>query len=61
MENNLKNPEDDLKDQKQYLNNYSKEMNEMLGYFEKKLEEKEALKNNIDNEFHQKHSKIYFF
>ena len=32
----------------------------MLGYFEKKLEEKEALKNNIDNEFHQKHSKIIF-
>ncbi len=61
LEITLKNLEDDLRDQEQYLTNYSKEMNEMLGYFEKKLEEKEALKNNIDNEFHQKHSKIYFF
>jgi hypothetical protein len=61
LENNLKNPEDDLKDQEQYLNNYSKEMNEILIYFEKKLEEKEILKNYInDNDNHQKHSKIYF-
>ena len=35
-------------------------MNEILIYFEKKLEEKEILKNYInDNDNHQKHSKIY--
>ena len=43
LENTL-NLEDNLKAQEQYLNNYSKEMNEMLSYFEKKLEEKEILK-----------------
>ena len=58
LETRLKNLEEDLRDQEQYLTNYSKEMNEMLGYFEKKLEEKEASKNINDNENNQKHSKF---
>ena len=61
LETNLKNLEEDLRDQEQYLTNYSKEMNEMLGYFEKKLEEKEASKNINDNEINQKHSKFLNF